>query len=80
MGLGSFAPDALVISFGTDALLGDPLGDLGIRQEDLAMAVQMIIERWPGAPLVSVLEGGYDLAALASAVENHILSLASPSR
>ena len=41
----------------------------------LAARVKAIAERWCGGRLVSVLEGGYDLAALAESAEAHVRAL-----
>jgi acetoin utilization deacetylase AcuC-like enzyme len=71
----AFAPKAIVISLGTDALLGDPVGDLGISQDALAEAARRVIAHWPERPLISLLEGGYAHDALAAAVERHLLVL-----
>ncbi len=69
-------PRAVVLSFGSDALAGDPVGDLGISQDALASAVRRIVRLFPELPLVSVLEGGYDEAALSEAVARHLHALA----
>ncbi len=73
-------PDALVISFGCDALAGDPLGDLALTQEDLALGCRAILERFPSVPVVSVLEGGYELGQLGQAVQRHVIELSAPGR
>jgi NAD-dependent deacetylase len=61
-GLVSTRPDAVVISFGTDALRYDPVGDLGLTQDDLDLGVRRALERMAGIPVISVMEGGYTWA------------------
>ena len=74
-----FKPDLIVVSAGFDAHELDPLAQLELQDEDYAW----ITQRLRGAAdaccqgrLVSVLEGGYDLEALASASAAHIGALA----
>jgi acetoin utilization deacetylase AcuC-like enzyme len=74
--LSSFAPTAVLVSFGTDALAGDPVGDLGLTAKGLARGVAAVITRWPAVPLISFLEGGYDLQGLREGVRQHIHALA----
>jgi len=64
-------PEALVISFGCDALRGDPVGDIGLSHAALAEGVRRALRRLPG-PVISVLEGGYDESSLTSAVRDHL--------
>lgn len=56
-----FAPDAVIISAGYDALGGDPLGGMQLSVEGLATLWRRLCERWP---CMAVLEGGYDLDLL----------------
>lgn len=74
-GVASHRPEALVISFGTDGLAGDPVADLGLSQDDLDGGVRAILARFPGVPVVSVLEGGYAMPALTEAVRRHLITL-----
>ncbi|MCK6488876.1 MAG: histone deacetylase [Planctomycetes bacterium] len=76
-GLVSTRPDAVVISFGTDALRYDPVGDLGLTQEDLDTGVCRALERMAGIPVISVMEGGYHLGNLTQAVRRHLHTLAT---
>jgi len=71
----AFRPEAIVLSFGTDALAGDPVGDLGLSQDALAGAVGRIIRLFDALPIVSLLEGGYDEPALAEAMARHLHAL-----
>ena len=56
-------PDAIVISAGFDYVRGDPVGDLGVER-NAAGALARIFANLAGelgAPLLYVLEGGYDI-------------------
>jgi len=74
--LRAWRPEALVLSFGTDALIDDPVGDLGITQDDLDGAVRDMVAQWPPLPMISLLEGGYSLPNLEEAVRRHVRTLA----
>jgi acetoin utilization deacetylase AcuC-like enzyme len=73
-----FRPEFVIISAGFDARLNDPLGGLEVADEDFAdltaIAAGIAKEHAEGR-LISVLEGGYDLPGLASAVEHHVRAL-----
>ena len=74
----AFAPDLIVISAGFDAHWRDPLAGLRLREEDFGKATDELMEaagRLCGGRIVSVLEGGYDLAALADSVAVHVAAL-----
>ncbi len=76
--LESFAPGLIVISAGFDAHARDPLAQLRLREEDFAHVTTAICEaarRLCGGRVVSLLEGGYDLEALASSTAAHVLAL-----
>jgi len=65
------APDFVLVSAGFDAHRDDPLGGMGLGDEDfatLARLVRGIAEECCGGRLVAVLEGGYDLEALGRSV------------
>jgi acetoin utilization deacetylase AcuC-like enzyme len=76
-GLVNARPAALVLSFGADALRNDPVGDLGLTQEDLDTGVRHALDRLPGIPVISVMEGGYHLGNLTEAVRRHLHTLAA---
>lgn len=68
-----FAPDLLILSAGFDAHKDDPLGGMNLDEEDyrwLTAALKGVCPR-----IVSVLEGGYDLNALANSVRVHLEAL-----
>jgi len=74
-----FQPDLVLISAGFDSRLGDPLGDFRLSDEDFARLTRFLRElagEFAGSRLVSVLEGGYNLEGLASAVTTHVKALA----
>lgn len=74
----AFKPDLVVVSAGFDARHGDPLGGLRLTDDDfhdLTLLVRGIAERHSGGRLVSVLEGGYDLAGLGLAAVAHVRGL-----
>ena len=72
-------PEMIFISAGFDAHREDDMGQLGLVEQDYAWMTQKIKEvayRHAGGRIVSVLEGGYNLSALARSVEAHIRVLA----
>lgn len=74
----SFKPDFVIISAGFDAHRDDPLASMGLTEEgyaDLTAIVAGIAIRHCRGRLLSSLEGGYNLTALAASVERHIQSL-----
>ena len=70
-----FEPDLLMISAGFDAHESDPLAGMALTAEGYGRLTAMLREA-AGAlchgRLVSLLEGGYDLDALAGSVEMHL--------
>jgi acetoin utilization deacetylase AcuC-like enzyme len=75
---GDFRPDLVLLSAGFDSREGDPLGRFTLSDQDFAdlTAVMLeIAEKHAGKRLVSVLEGGYALAGLASATAAHVRAL-----
>jgi acetoin utilization deacetylase AcuC-like enzyme len=78
--LDSFAPDLLLVSAGFDGHSADPLAGLELEEEDFAWVTERLTEmaaRHCGGRLVSVLEGGYDLRALAGSAAAHLGALMS---
>ena len=79
----AFAPDLVVVSAGFDAHRRDPLGNLELVEEDFAWVTSELVklaEKHAGGRLVSVLEGGYDLGALARSVAAHVGALMEAPR
>ncbi len=73
-----FAPDMILVSAGFDAHRRDPLGGLAFDTTDFAWITAELAElaaRLCGGRLVSALEGGYDLSALAESVAAHVTAL-----
>lgn len=76
--LRDFKPDLIVISAGFDAHRDDPLANLNWDTEDFAWLTREICAIAADicqGRVVSVLEGGYDLAALAASVRVHVQEL-----
>jgi len=76
--LDAFAPDLVLVSAGFDAHRADPLAGLELEEEDFAWVTARLLEaaqRHCQGRLVSVLEGGYDLRALAGSAAAHVTSL-----
>ena len=74
----AFTPGLVVISAGFDAHARDPLAQLRLTEADFAwLTVELcgLAEELCGGRLVSLLEGGYDLDALASSVATHVRAL-----
>ena len=70
--LEAFRPGLLLISAGFDAHKDDPLGGMQLEDGSFARLTELL---QPVAPIVSVLEGGYNLSALARSTECHLLAL-----
>ena len=76
--LRKFAPDFLIISAGFDAHAADPLAHLRLTAADFAWATTELLqvaEQFAGRRVVSLLEGGYDLRALADSARAHVRAL-----
>ncbi len=76
--LREFQPELIVISAGFDGHMRDPLANLNLLEADFAWATQKIMDvadHCAGGRVVSLLEGGYDLQALANSVAAHVTAL-----
>ena len=74
----AFRPDLVLVSAGFDSRIDDPLGGFTLTDDDFAELtgiVTEIAEKHCGGRLVSTLEGGYNLAGLASAAASHVRAL-----
>jgi acetoin utilization deacetylase AcuC-like enzyme len=69
-------PSMILISAGFDAMAGDPLGGFTLEPDDYAELTQRIRTRFPAAPILSMLEGGYDPQRVAEGVLAHVEALA----
>ncbi|MBI3603569.1 MAG: histone deacetylase, partial [Nitrospirae bacterium] len=73
-----FKPDLVLISAGFDAHRDDPLAGMGLTEdgyETLSRTVLDIARRHCQGRVLSCLEGGYHLPALAASVERHVLAM-----
>jgi acetoin utilization deacetylase AcuC-like enzyme len=75
----SFAPDLILVSAGFDAHSRDPLAQLELQDVDYRWITEEICDLATDScqgRVASILEGGYDLQALASASRAHVEALA----
>jgi acetoin utilization deacetylase AcuC-like enzyme len=76
--LEAFAPELLIISAGFDAHREDPLAQLRLETEDFTWITEELLavaRKHSAARVVSMLEGGYDLEALAASAAVHVRAL-----
>ena len=76
--LRNFSPDLILISAGFDAHEDDPLANLRLKEADFDWVTRTLADvahKHCHGRLVSMLEGGYDLAALARSVSVHVTGL-----
>lgn len=81
--LEEFKPELLIISAGFDAHISDPLANLELVEEDYEWITHKlcdIVDKHCNGRLVSSLEGGYNLEALAASVAVHVKVLMERSR
>ena len=74
-----FRPEAMFVSAGFDAHREDDMASLGLVEADYVWVTERIKEvadRYAAGRIVSVLEGGYNLSALARSVVAHLKALA----
>lgn len=76
--LDAYRPQLIMVSAGFDAHREDDLGRMGLVEADFAWITSALLDvgRRHGAPIVSCLEGGYNLSALGRSVLSHIRQLA----
>ncbi len=77
--LEAFAPQMLFVSAGFDAHREDDLGQLGLVEADyewITRRIKAVADRHAGGRIVSCLEGGYNLSALARSVAAHLRVMA----
>ncbi len=77
--LEAWQPELLLISAGFDAHADDPLAGLEWQAEDYAWLTDRLCD-FAGGRVVSTLEGGYDLSALAASVAAHVRVLEERGR
>lgn len=71
-------PDFILVSAGFDGHKDDPLGELALTESDYRWVTRLITQwarEFAGGRLVSTLEGGYNLEALAMSVQAHVEEL-----
>ncbi len=76
--LNRFAPALILVSAGFDAHAADPLAQLELEDDDYRWVTEALLDaaaRHCEGRLVSVLEGGYDLDALAACTAIHVRAL-----
>ena len=74
----NFKPDMILISAGFDAHRADPLGSINLSSEHYAWMTTRLMEcadQYCQGRILSALEGGYDLDALAESVGIHLATL-----
>jgi acetoin utilization deacetylase AcuC-like enzyme len=74
-------PELLLLSAGFDAHRADPVGSLGLETEDFEPMTRLLVEvadQHCGGRIVSLLEGGYNVRALAESVQCHMEALVKP--
>jgi acetoin utilization deacetylase AcuC-like enzyme len=74
----AFAPGLILVSAGFDAHRRDPLAELNLTEEDFAWVTEAICQlanTTCRGRVVSLLEGGYDLPALARSTAAHVRAL-----
>jgi acetoin utilization deacetylase AcuC-like enzyme len=77
--LEAFRPQMIFISAGFDAHREDDLGQMGLVEADYQWITQQlaaVARRHAQGRIVSCLEGGYSLSALARSVAAHLRALA----
>jgi acetoin utilization deacetylase AcuC-like enzyme len=78
--LRAFEPEFSLISAGFDAHMADPLAQMRLTTQDFAwgtMQICKVADQCCGGKVVSTLEGGYDLDALADSAAAHVRALMS---
>jgi len=76
--LRDFQPEFLIVSAGFDAHAADPLAQLRLTEADFAWATAELLRvatEFCNGRLISTLEGGYDLSALARSAAAHVRTL-----
>ncbi|MCA9095399.1 MAG: histone deacetylase, partial [Planctomycetaceae bacterium] len=72
-------PQLILLNAGFDAHRLDPIGSLGLETEDFGTLTKIVLDvakSYCEGRMVSLLEGGYHLGALAESVEVHLKGIA----
>jgi acetoin utilization deacetylase AcuC-like enzyme len=78
--LDAFVPELVLVSAGFDAHRADPLAGLNLDEDDYHWVTRELVaraERHARGRVVSMLEGGYELAALRDSAAAHVAALSS---
>jgi acetoin utilization deacetylase AcuC-like enzyme len=76
----TFKPQLIIISAGFDSRIEDPLGRFTLTDAEFRLLTRMMMDmadHYAGGKLLSVLEGGYNIDGLASAIKAHVSELIS---
>jgi acetoin utilization deacetylase AcuC-like enzyme len=76
--LRAFKPELILVSAGFDAHKDDPLASIRLVEDDYRWITQELMEIagiYCGGRMISILEGGYNLKALAASVAVHVKTL-----
>jgi acetoin utilization deacetylase AcuC-like enzyme len=76
--LDRFRPEALLISAGFDAHRDDPLADVNLSEEGFELMTRQLVavaDQYCQGRVISALEGGYNLRALARSVVRHLVAM-----
>ena len=74
----NFQPDFLLFSAGFDAHKDDPLAQFELNSKDFYEITRRTLNatnQYTKGKVISILEGGYDLNALAESVNEHVNAL-----
>jgi len=77
-----YNPDLIIVSAGFDAHIKDPIGGLNVTTKgffDISNTIVKLAEEVCDGKIISSLEGGYNLKALAESVAAHLKSLQGKS-
>ena len=80
--LAAHRPELILVSAGFDAHQLDPLAQINLVETDFAWVTDLIVDaanQYANGRVLSTLEGGYDLDALARSVEAHLGQLIGDS-
>ena len=76
--LDEFKPEFILLSAGFDAHYRDPLSNINLKSSDYYEITKRTLvssKKYCAGKVVSILEGGYDLEALAESTEEHIKAM-----
>ena len=76
--MNKFKPEFILLSAGFDAHFRDPLSNINLKSSDyyeITKRTLTVSKRYCEGKVVSILEGGYDLQALAESTEEHLKAM-----